>query len=272
MVVVHADSPVIRCTLHLDNGATDHRLRARVPTGLSGLPAVAGAAFGVEPRPPVLADPADFPMETPVRTAPAQRFVAAADGKRGLAILAPGFFEYEWTPGGDLLVTLLRAVGQLSRGDLPTRPGHAGWPTPTPAAQCLGADRIELAIVPVTAEEVERVDRLAEYWEDAFLPVRGRWLRDVGPLGIAGGEIVLEGTGLVLSAVKPAQNGSGVVLRCYNATGRETAGAWRFSEGVKTAHRVRADERDSQGLLLEHRGRTLRFVAKPYEIITIQIT
>ena len=65
---------------------------------------------------------------------------------------------------------------------------------------------------------------------------------------------------------------TGPVLRCYNATGRETAGAWRFSEGVKTAHRVRADERDSQALLLEHRGRTLRFVAKPYEIITIQIT
>jgi len=163
-------------------------------------------------------------------------------------------------------------VGQLSRGDLPTRPGHAGWPTPTPGAQCLGPDRIELAIVPVTAEEVERGDRLPELWEDAFLPVRGRWLRDAGPLAILGGEIVLEGPGLVLSAVKPAQNGSGVVLRCYNATGRETAGAWRFTEGVKSAHRVRADERESQALVLEHRGRTLRFVAKPYEIVTIQIT
>jgi len=272
VVVLHADSPIVRCILHLDNGAGAHRLRARAPTGLSGGPAVAGAAFGVEARPPVTADPADFPMETPVRTAPAHRFVAAAEGKRGLAILAPGFFEYEWTPRGDLLVTLLRAVGQLSRGDLPTRPGHAGWPTPTPGAQCLGPDRIELAIVPVTAEEVERGDRLPELWEDAFLPVRGRWLRDAGPLAILGGEIVLEGPGLVLSAVKPAQNGSGVVLRCYNATGRETAGAWRFTEGVKSAHRVRADERESQALVLEHRGRTLRFVAKPYEIVTIQIT
>jgi len=272
VVVLHADSPIVRCILHLDNGAGAHRLRARAPTGLSGGPAVAGAAFGVEARPPVTADPADFPMETPVRTAPAHRFVAAAEGKRGLAILAPGFFEYEWTPRGDLVVTLLRAVGQLSRGDLPTRPGHAGWPTPTPGAQCLGPDRIELAIVPVTAEEVERGDRLPELWEDAFLPVRGRWLRDAGPLAILGGEIVLEGPGLVLSAVKPAQNGSGVVLRCYNATGRETAGAWRFTEGVKSAHRVRADERESQALVLEHRGRTLRFVAKPYEIVTIQIT
>ena len=272
VVVLQADSPIVRCILDLDNGAGDHRLRARVPTALTGGAAVAGAAFGVEARPPVTADPADFPMETPVRTAPAHRFVAAAEGKRGLAILAPGFFEYEWTPGGDLLVTLLRAVGQLSRGDLPTRPGHAGWPTPTPGAQCLGPDRIELALVPVTAEEVERGDRLPELWEDAFLPVRGRWLRDAGPLATLGGEIVLEGTGLVLSAVKPAQNGSGVVLRCYNATGREAPGAWRFTEGVKSAHRVRADERESQALVLEHRGRTLRFVAKPHEIVTIQIT
>ena len=272
VVVLQADSPIVRCILDLDNGAGDHRLRARVPTALTGGAAVAGAAFGVEARPPATADPADFPMETPVRTAPAHRFVAAAEGKRGLAILAPGFFEYEWTPGGDLLVTLLRAVGQLSRGDLPTRPGHAGWPTPTPGAQCLGPDRIELALVPVTAEEVERGDRLPELWEDAFLPVRGRWLRDAGPLATLGGEIVLEGTGLVLSAVKPAQNGSGVVLRCYNATGREAPGAWRFTEGVKSAHRVRADERESQALVLEHRGRTLRFVAKPHEIVTIQIT
>jgi len=272
VVVLHADSPIIRCILHLDNGATDHRLRARVPTALSGVPALAGAAFGLEPRLPVTADPAEFPLETPVRTAPAHRFVAAAEGKRGLAILAPGFFEYEWTPGGDLLVTLLRAVGQLSRGDLPARRGHAGWPTATPGAQCLGPERIELAIVPVSAEDLERGDRITEHWEDAFLPVRGRWLRDAGPLAILGGEIVLEGTGLILSAVKPAQNGSGFVLRCYNATDRETAGAWRFTEGVRTAHRVRADERESQALVLEHRGRTLRFVAKPYEIVTIQIT
>src|SRR5207245_9127296 len=166
----------------------------------------------------------------------------------------------------------LRGVRLRARGDRPARLGHADWPTATPGAQCLGPERIELAIVPVSAEDRGRGDRIIEHWEDAFLPVRGRWLRDAGPLAILGGEIVREGTGLILSALKPAQNGSGFVLRCYNATGRETAGAWRFTEGVRTAHRVRADERESQALVLEHRGRTLRFVAKPYEIVTIQIT
>src|SRR3989454_693429 len=107
-------------------------------------------------RAPLSSRAADYALETPVATAPAHRFVAAAVGRRGLALLAPGFFEYEWTAAGDLVVTLLRAVGELSRGDLGTRPGHAGWPTATPLAQCLGASRGEVAIVPVAQAELER--------------------------------------------------------------------------------------------------------------------
>jgi alpha-mannosidase len=76
----------------------------------------------------------------------------------------------------------------------------------------------------------------------------------------------------VLSAVKPAQQGSPLVLRCYNATGRKTAGAWRLGDSVKSAHRVRADERESLALVLEGRGKTVRFIAEPHEIVTILVT
>jgi alpha-mannosidase len=220
----------------------------------------------------VSADPAKYPRETPGRTAPAHRFVAAARGGRGLAVLAPAFFEYEWTPKGDLLVTLLRAVGDLSRGDLPTRPGHAAWPTGIPAAQCIGATRVDLALVPVSAAEVERGDVIPQHWEDAFLPLHGLWLRDAAALVPAPVHIALEGTGLVFAALKPAQIGSPMVLRCYNATGRKTSGAWRFSNGVKTAHRVRADEREAVALVLEQRGNIVRFVAEPHEIVSILVT
>jgi len=272
VVMLHADSPVVRCILDIDNQATWHRLRARVPTQLAGVPAVAGAPFGSVARPAVVIRAAEYPLETPVATAPAQRFVAVADGRRGLALLAPGFFEYEWTRRGDLVLTLLRCVGELSRGDLPTRPGHAGWPTATPEAQCLGTSRVELALVPVSHAEVERGDVIPSLWEDVFLPVRGFWLRDAGELAPAPIDIALEGTGLVVSAVKPAQQGSPLVLRCYNATGRRAPGAWRFGEGVKSAHRVRADERESTALVLEGRGKTVRFVAEPHEVVTILVT
>jgi len=235
VAILYADSPMVRCILDIDNQAAWHRVRARLPVGLHGAAAVAGTAFGSVARPPVTVDPADYPLETPVRTAPAHAFVAAASGARGLALFAPGFFEYEWTGRGDLLVTLLRAVGELSRGDLPTRPGHAGWPMSTPLAQCPGRSRLELAIAPISEAELERGDALPAFWEDAFLPLRGFWLRDAADLTPTPVDIALDGSGLVLSAVKPAQQGSPLVLRCYNATGRKAAGAWRFGEGVKSA-------------------------------------
>ncbi len=272
VVTLHADSPVVRCVLEIDNQATDHRLRARLPTGLVSGVAVAGAAFGAVARGPVAAAPDDYPLETPVATAPAHRFVAAATEGRGLALLAPGFFEYEWTASGDMLLTLLRAVGQLSRDDLPTRPGHAAWPCATPFAQCLGPTRIELALAPVSALDIERGDVLPALWEDCFLPPRGFWLRDAVELDPAPIDIALEGAGLVASAVKPAQGGSAFVVRCYNATERKVTGAWRFGGGVRSAHRVRADERESTPLVLEGRGNVVRFVAEPHEIVTILIT
>jgi mannosylglycerate hydrolase len=271
VVMLHADSAIVRCVLDIDNRAAWHRLRARIPTGVRAGAAVAGTAFGSVARPPV-APGAAYPLETPVAPAPAHRFVAAAAGRRGLALLAPGFFEYEWTAGGELVMTLLRAVGELSRGDLPTRPGHAGWPVATPLAQCPGTSRVELALVPVGQADVERGDAIPALWEDVFLPVRGLWLRDAVDLAPAPVDVALAGSGLVLSAVKPAQQGSPLVLRCYNATHRQVAGAWTLGDGAKSAHRVRADEREAVPLVLEGRGKTVRFAAEPHEIVTILVT
>ncbi len=265
---LHAGSPLVHCTLELDNGAIDHRLRLRCPMGLAGSPIVTGAQFGLVSRKPVAVDPAEHSHETAVATAPAHRIAAAASGGRGLALLAPGFFELEWTEEGDLLVTALRAVGQLSRGDLPTRPGHAGWPTPTPLAQCLGPDRIDLALAPVTAGDLDGGDALNALWEDAFLPVSAWWLRDAVPPLASPDSIALEGRGLVVSAIKPAEAGVGLVLRCYNAGKRRAAGCWRFGVPRTEAARVRADEREPRPVPLTERGRGLPFDAEPAEWIT----
>ena len=271
VVQVFDDSPVVRCLLDLTHRVPDRRLRLRCPVGVGG-GAVAGQAFGAVVRAPLAARAEDFPRETPVATAPAQRFVAAARATRGLALLAPGFFEYEWTAGGDLLFTVLRAVGELSRPDLPTRPGHAGWPLATPEAQCLGTHRIELALVPVSATDLERGETLPELWEDVFLPVRARWLRGADLPRAPDFGVTLDGRGLVLSAVKPAQTGSGLILRCYNARPERVVGAWRLPDSIRAAHRVRADEREAEPLVIEGRGHTVRFLAEPHEIVTLLIS
>jgi hypothetical protein len=92
-------------------------------------------------------------------------------------VFAPGFFEYEWTRRGDLLITVLRAVGELSRGDLSERPGHAAWPTPTPEAQEPGLHTLELALAMLPGGEENMVDRLEALWEDAFVPIQTFWRR-----------------------------------------------------------------------------------------------
>jgi alpha-mannosidase len=110
-------------------------------------------------------------VEWQVPTAPAHRYVAAGTRARGLAVLSPDFFEYEWSNAKAVSVTLLRAVGELSRNDLPERPGHAAWPTATPDAQEPGRHTVLLAVAPLT--EIEGLERM---WEECYLPIQAMFV------------------------------------------------------------------------------------------------
>ncbi len=276
VVVLHHDSPLVRLRLDIENRAVDHRLRFRVPIG-GGSECVAGAAFGTERRTPVTPDRRKGQIEYPVRTAPGQRFAAAGDARGGLAVLGTGFFELEWTAEREILVTLMRSIGELSQARLSERPGHAGWPEPTPLAQEPGPHRIELAVAPLLPADLEDTTRLERLWEDAFVPIQAVFLRQFAaaepapsPARAPGG-IVLEGEGLVFSAVKVAEAGPGLVLRCWNARDRPTRGRWRFAAPVARAVLVRGDEREIEPLPPSAGGRGLEFSAGPHAIVTVLV-
>lgn len=176
VVALYADSPLIRLRLELENRALDHRLRAYFPVRVRG-PALAGTALGAVARLPGATASRGTALERVAATAPAHRFVSAAEGARGLALFAPACFEYEWTRKGTLALTLLRSVGELSRDALPERPGHAAWPMPTPLAQESGSHRIDLAFVTGTAAELGHPAPLERLWEDAALPLQAVYSR-----------------------------------------------------------------------------------------------
>lgn len=268
---LHGDSPAVRCTLRLENGGKNHRLRLRFPLGLKGVPATAGVQFGQITR-SAMRPPRKQKLETPAPTAPAHRWVAAAKGDRGLAIFAPGFFEYEWTREGELLVTLLRSIGDLSRNDLATRPGHAGWPTGIPDAQCLGSETISLGFALIRAADLAAPERLEELWEDLFVPPVTLWERDcTGGVDTADG-IELSGAGLVFSACYPAESGAGMILRCYNARDTAVDGVWRLTNPVERAARVRLDETVLEDLPVTEGGSLVRFSAGPRSVVTVRVT
>jgi 2-O-(6-phospho-alpha-D-mannosyl)-D-glycerate hydrolase len=266
------DLSILRCRLDLDNQARDHRLRLRFPTGLRRIPALAGTQFGAVQRDPPANAGRRPKGEWPVATAPAHRWVAAARGDRGLAVFAPGFFEYEWTREGDLLVTLLRAVGELSKSDLPSRRGHAGWPTPTPLAQCLGSSILELGLAPVRAAHLASPDRLDRMWEDLFVPPLARWLRDSTAGRVRPAPTVeLQGEGLVFSACMAGAEGGELVLRCYNQLDLPVNGAWQLSAPVARARRIRADGTWLHDLPLGADRTRVGFTASECEIVTVSV-
>jgi alpha-mannosidase len=262
-----ADAAFLRVNVRGDNEGGDHRLRLHIATGVAGGTTVADAAFHpVEREAPAVSD-SDARMETLVPTAPLHRFVSRYGSSAGVTVFSDGLAEYESFPDGAVAVTLVRAVGELSRHDLPERPGHAGWPASTPAAQCRGPYEARLAIAlhgPEDAEQREVVERLAG---DVLLPIVGETLRSsLGESRKAGG-LVLEGAGLAFSAALPAQRDGWIVLRAVNRRDVAVQGRWRLSQPVAEAARARLDETPLEPLDVE--ADSIVFEAQPREIVTI---
>jgi len=137
----------LRCRLELDHRGRELRLRLGFPISVRG-PAVVGTGEGLIARPAGAVPGGDLSGEAFLPTAPGHDLVSVGTRREGLTILHDGHFEYQWEPGAGLWLTLLRSVGQLSRADLPERPGHAAWPVATPDAQEAGPHRVDFRVRP----------------------------------------------------------------------------------------------------------------------------
>jgi hypothetical protein len=270
-VSLDAGSRLVRLHVEGENRQSDHRLRMAFPLGERLRRVVADGHFGPVERPAAgrRGSGRDL-LERPVPTAPMQRYVAAAGARRALLVLADGLPEYEARPNGTVLVTLLRCFGQLSRADLSERPGHAGWPTPTPDAQCPGPFRARLGVQLIGPDALEQSGAIEPAAEEFHAPVLAQPLRSAlaAPRPVPGPELV--GDGLVFSAMKPSESGRGLVLRCYNALPRPVAGAWRLPWPVAAVERCRLDETPLRRVEVGSRG-DVPFEAEPREVVTLLV-
>lgn len=208
-------------------------------------------------------------MELPPRTAPLHRYVSLFSAERGATLFSDGLAEYEATDEGAVFVTLVRAVGELSRSDLPERPGHAGWPTPTPQAQCLGPFAADLALLLHGQQSAAVIDEIERAADDVLLPVCGATLRSAlhSPAPVQGFE--LEGRGLAFSTAKESDNGQWLVLRCVNLLDVECAGSWRLPAPAREAHLARLDETPLSPLVTD--GDRVPLIVPPRGVMTILV-
>ncbi len=214
----------------LDNRARDHRLRLRIGTGLpaddTGVRAFGESSFWVQER-PVSPEAIPLPVAPQKEAAPTtfpQQGWSAVEGDWGLMVAAHGLHEVEVVTRESndraLDLTLIRAVGWLSRDDLRTRGGGAGPAMETPEAQCLGPHRFSYAILPYRGPWTVAMPLATGFLSPVVSQSVGA--HRAGRAGglTAGKWLVIEDDRVVLSTVKRAENGDGTILRVFNPTDR----------------------------------------------------
>jgi mannosylglycerate hydrolase len=252
--------PRVDVVLRADNTARDHRLRLLFPsaaaTGRASACFHAATTFDVARRRSQRPNDVAWLHPAP-STFPHQGWVSA----NGLTVVAPGLAEAEVDGEGTIAVTLLRAVGWLARYDLGSRPIPAGPPLPTPGAQVIGVVEARFSLL-------AGVDAAAA--RDAELGLRGVF-GGAAPLLQAGASLVeLHGDGLLLSALKPAEDGSGIVVRVLNPSDAPRDAVLSVGFAFAGASVVRLDEEPAeQDVAVE--GRTIRFDVAPHALRSVLI-
>jgi len=253
----------------IENRARDHRLRVHFPTGIRADRSHAEQHFGVVSRPIGVAEHDDTWFETPVATYPQRAFVDISDGERGFMLANRGLPDYEALeePDGTITIalTLLRCVEWLSRDDLSTRRGHAGPGMHTPGAQMQGRSKFQYSLIPHEGA-----------WENAYThahrfvrPLRAiRTSRGEGTLALSGSIVEIAPPEVVLSALKLAEDGDGVVARVYNIAAEPIEALVQLLLPFERVERIDLNEENPEPV--ESEDRAVRFKLRPNEIATLK--
>ena len=223
------DESFVRLGYTVTNTAKDHRLRLAFDADVSREESYADIPYDI-----VHHTAADFYPKTPTKTSPNTAFAALQDGQKGLAIFTVGAHEYEHAQGNRLLFTVVRATGKINGG------ATENWVVP--GNQCLRTISGRMAICPFTCDLISAdiVNRSLAFRAPLFAGFSacdskkfagGRpcvqdteiteffYLPDEYPrVAMADNRPAfgVEGTGVVVTALKKSEDESGLILRLCN--------------------------------------------------------
>ncbi len=256
--------------ISIDNRAYNHRLEARVPTGIVSDRVQVDTTFCTATRPVHL-----------YQTAAMHRFVDVNDGKAGLCVLSRGIYEYNLDKddrGGVIVdITLLRCVGVLAGHHIGNR-----WPANSvPEAQVQGVTTIELALASHDGDAVAScLHRLGSEFCNpprAIEPLEHLYLRGKCPKTLPPGEhsfIALSPSQLDLTAFYKDEDRDVVYIRFYNASSSPCEGRVAVQLGKAPREATLVDLNgctlvDQQEL--RQSGGTISLNVRPAQIVTVAL-
>ncbi len=226
-------SPYVKFDVAIDNQAKDHRIRVTFPLSDKIEQVVAGGQFDAVQR--AWDEGSEYARDCNAQ--PYWKWVAPRVSGGGLAVYTRGTHEYEVADDGrTLAVTLLRCVETINQRAIPPLESDI-----QPKGQCQGNHMFEMALRPFADESATQLYQEAEGFHQSvktkLLPAesagwrQGRaWVQDAGVSGLftradpnatkkrlpmTGTLLTLQGQALV-STLKEAESGSGIVVRVYN--------------------------------------------------------
>ncbi|RMD92805.1 MAG: hypothetical protein D6813_05230 [Calditrichaeota bacterium] len=283
-VQLRAHSPWVEVTTVFNNVVKDHRLRILFPTSIQAQYCCAGEPFDLahfslsseeihEEMPEKLKQLMLAGKYTvPVKTRVFQHFVSLQDEEKGLAILTSGLTEHEILQKNTIALTLLRSVGWLARADLPIRQGDVGPQIFTPEAQCLGAHTFSYAIYPYSGAQKET--QIPKEAENHNLKLKA--VQTVPRTGVLTGESSLirwesqrPNHAFIMTALKQAEDGEGVIFRFFNACNQKASGELKIWPGAVKVFKVKLNEQIQEEL--DIKNGMVQVEARAKEIVTLKI-
>jgi mannosylglycerate hydrolase len=188
-------------------------------------------------------------QEPPISIEPTQSYVSLTDGSRGIAVIPQGVREYEVLEDRKIRLTLFRTYGFMGKENLIYRPGRASGERiiETPDAQLLKKMDFTFGFTIYNSDiNGANLDALSKAYNTPIqVYTYGEFLN--GRLIFSQREIegtrpvtdsLFESDGrLVVSAIKMAEKGAGIVIRLFNGKDHEILGdEIRFHYDISEAY------------------------------------
>ena len=273
-VSLNAGSRRVDIRTVVENRARNHRLRAVFPTGIESRFCHADSAFDVVRRPvgPPACIPPARPRYNPEGLNPQRLFLSLHEKGRGFTLINRGLPQYQIDPEGTVYLTLLRCEEYLLKRWIPfwgAPTDHEKWPVP--GAQEIGTRTFEYSVYVHEGDWCSARSHAEALSFNASMkalqtgPHKGELPREMGFIEIPAAD-------LVLSTVKQAEDGTGIVVRLYNLSDRTVRShvhlGWEFR---KVAAVNLLEDSEVQGVIQRHDGDRVHLCVGPHKIVTLKI-
>lgn len=273
-VRLYSGSPRIDFTTHVDNTVKDHRLRVVFPTGIDSDHVTVEGHFCILKRQLKMPSGEGW-AQKPSPTNHQGKFIELSDGKSAFALINHGLPEYEVRKRDDgcvIYLTLLRCVGWLSRGDLLTRPGHAGPAIQTPEAQCLGTHTFRYAVITHSGSWLDSLVQRYAHEHSVSVLVNEWRARGETKLPHSMSFLSVEPPCGFVTAMKKCEWRNSFIVRFYNSDERPQVITLRPFQKPKEAWLTNLnEERVEDGKLNINEDGSVSVECAPYEIKTVEL-